>query len=348
MTLWGREAYVIANDVGVRGLRLVFKAKKTANKDPNNLDLKIYNLAAATRSKMTAASVATGDNLAAGASSDEVRSLQRALAAHGFDPGPIDGAFGPATRSALLAFQQSAGLAADGVAGPRTKTALGLSTGKAPVILVAGHAGNSQVIYSGEVRTIDHVREGADWVTHIQSGDGEQAFGRFGASSFAPGAALADVVDELTKQMRISAVDAVAQLRRGDIAGGSKTFLQGFTSAGRSVRDLDKALKSAGIEWSIQDGALQLVPPGKATQERAFVLSADSGLIGSPDHGAPGKDGEPPILKAKCLLNGAITPARTIRLEAISRQGFYRVETVEHAGDTHGPEWTSSIEASAL
>lgn len=275
MKLWGREAYVIANDVEVRGLRLVFKAKKTTKPDPNGLDLKIYNLAPHRRASLTA-----------------------------------------------------------------SKTP--------PVVLVAGFPGSSQVIFSGLARTIDHVREGADWVTHIQSGDGEQAFGRFGASSFAPGAALADVVDELTKQMRISAVDAVAQLRRGDIAGGSKTFLQGFTSAGRSVRDLDKALKSAGIEWSIQDGALQLVPPGKATQERAFVLSADSGLIGSPDHGAPGKDGEPPILKAKCLLNGAITPARTIRLEAISRQGFYRVETVEHAGDTHGPEWTSSIEASAL
>lgn len=56
----------------------------------------------------------------------EVRRLQRQLLDAGFNPGEIDGEFGAGTRQALLAFQQSEGLLADGIAGPRSLRALGL------------------------------------------------------------------------------------------------------------------------------------------------------------------------------------------------------------------------------
>ena len=52
--------------------------------------------------------------------------LQQALQAAGFSPGAIDGSFGLGTEAAVLAFQRSKGLAADGVVGPNTATALGL------------------------------------------------------------------------------------------------------------------------------------------------------------------------------------------------------------------------------
>jgi predicted chitinase len=54
----------------------------------------------------------------------EVLLLQRALAAHGFSPGALDGDFGPRTQAALTGFQRRAGLALDGRAGPLTLAAL--------------------------------------------------------------------------------------------------------------------------------------------------------------------------------------------------------------------------------
>ncbi len=66
------------------------------------------------------------DTLRPGASGADVSKLQTRLAELGLPPGKIDGSFGPATEAALLAFQKSRNLLADGVAGPRTLAALGL------------------------------------------------------------------------------------------------------------------------------------------------------------------------------------------------------------------------------
>jgi len=63
-----------------------------------------------------------------GSSGHEVQQLQERLKALGFNPGNIDGDFGPGTEAAVLAFQRSAGLLADGIVGPRTQGALGLTT----------------------------------------------------------------------------------------------------------------------------------------------------------------------------------------------------------------------------
>lgn len=60
-------------------------------------------------------------------SGPDVIDLQQALRASGFSPGAIDGSFGLGTEAAVLAFQRSKGLAADGVVGPNTATALGLA-----------------------------------------------------------------------------------------------------------------------------------------------------------------------------------------------------------------------------
>jgi hypothetical protein len=55
----------------------------------------------------------------------QIPGLQVALTAKGFYAGPIDGIAGPLTARGVRKFQRSAGLAVDGVAGPRTRAKLG-------------------------------------------------------------------------------------------------------------------------------------------------------------------------------------------------------------------------------
>jgi len=61
-----------------------------------------------------------------GSTGPDVATLQDALRARGFNPGATDANFGGGTEAAVIAFQRSEGLLADGVVGPRTAAALGL------------------------------------------------------------------------------------------------------------------------------------------------------------------------------------------------------------------------------
>jgi murein DD-endopeptidase MepM/ murein hydrolase activator NlpD len=61
----------------------------------------------------------------ASAGSADVAALQVALTGVGLYPHPVDGITGPWTQDAVRTFQSQHGLAADGVAGPQTRAALG-------------------------------------------------------------------------------------------------------------------------------------------------------------------------------------------------------------------------------
>jgi hypothetical protein len=56
----------------------------------------------------------------------KIKEIQKQLKAAGFDPGSIDGEFGPHTHAAVIAFQLAKGLLADGEVGTRTARALGV------------------------------------------------------------------------------------------------------------------------------------------------------------------------------------------------------------------------------
>ena len=55
--------------------------------------------------------------------------VQQFLSNNGFNPGPIDGQSGPKTKAAIKAFQQKAGLYADGIVGNKTKAGMKAYTG---------------------------------------------------------------------------------------------------------------------------------------------------------------------------------------------------------------------------
>src|SRR5260370_2707514 len=77
-----------------------------------------------------------------GSSGPDVTALQQKLKDFGFDPNGVDGNFGPGTRDAVIAFQQSKGLQADGIAGPQTLAALQLGGGDTTA---GGDAGSTTV-----------------------------------------------------------------------------------------------------------------------------------------------------------------------------------------------------------
>ncbi len=269
--LFQRRVKVWIGDLQIEGLRVAFKAKKTATKDPNTCELSIYNLS-------------------------------------------------PEHRAAL----QKVGTV---------------------FILEAGYGGQLQRVFSGTVRWADSVRDGSDWVTKIQSGDGEVPF-QFAhvTESFAKGTPLAAVFRTVAEKTGLDVQKAIAKVTEKI----TDQFTQGYAVHGKASTEIDTLLKGRGLEWSIQDGKLQVVEVGKAVPGEAVVLSASTGLVGSPEHGTPDAEKKAPFLKVKSLLQPRLAPGALVHLDSIGSKGNFRVETVTHTGDTHAQPFYSDCELRPL
>jgi len=76
----------------------------------------------------TSSGSSSGSTLRLGSTGSGVSTLQQALVDKGYSLS-VDGAFGPATQSAVMSFQRSAGITVDGIVGPMTWSKLGTSSG---------------------------------------------------------------------------------------------------------------------------------------------------------------------------------------------------------------------------
>ena len=66
-----------------------------------------------------------------GSSGETVRQIQQKLKTWGYYQGSVDGIYGSGTEKAVKSFQSRNGLTADGMAGPKTLAAMGISAGSA-------------------------------------------------------------------------------------------------------------------------------------------------------------------------------------------------------------------------
>ena len=107
-------------------------------------------------------------------------------------------------------------------------------------------------------------------------------------------------------------------------------------------------LRGTGYNWSVQDGKLQMLKESDLRSDQAALINIDSGLIGVPTLAAPQNAGGKPTLSLQCLLYPRLSPGAKLVLESRSINGTFKIQSVNHAGDTHGTEWTTSVEATPV
>ena len=136
------------------------------------------DLSAPTTTLVTAgSSVATLEltrPLEQGVTGADVRALQQRLRVLSFDPGPVDGLFGPATEQAVWAFEKFilhvAPEAVTGVVTPKTWQAMNLPIGVRP--RRANRGTHMEVLLPEQVAVV-YVDNAPALITHISSGSGE-------------------------------------------------------------------------------------------------------------------------------------------------------------------------------
>jgi hypothetical protein len=215
------------------------------------------------------------------------------------------------------------------------------------VILLAGYDKDMPKlpqVFSGDSRTIDHVRQGADWITKIQCGDGERNY-RFAMvnESFKPGTPITEALKKAVTAMALDPGNVPQKF--GNIVS---EYVSGYAMQGKASAELDSILSGQGLEWSIQDGRLQVLAPGETTTESAILVNAQSGMLDSPEHGSPEVIGKASVLKVKMLLQALAKPGRQMNVKSLNVNGFFRMEKISHSGDTFGGDWFTNIEGRAL
>jgi hypothetical protein len=199
-------------------------------------------------------------------------------------------------------------------------------------------------LFFGNIRSpggITHRKSenGVDWLTKIQSGDGELAFKTARINqSFGKGARKTDVLRALLKTFTVDAKDAIAKVGSQGFSAVNEQFARGLVASGAAQKLLSEVLDSSGHGWSIQDGVMQILASKETSPDPAVVLNASTGLVGSPELGEDG------FLKLKSVLQPELAPGRAVILSSAAFQGSFRVERVVHTGDTWGGPWFSECE----
>jgi hypothetical protein len=224
------------------------------------------------------------------------------------------------------------------------------------VRLEAGYTNNKSIIFFGNTRIVDHVREKADWRTKIRLGDGEEfyLFSK-GTFSFKPGTTTINVINSLaSKATGLRGLGNINELI-SNLPANMASFPSGFSSHGSIPNALGEIAATAGYRMSVQNGVLKFVKQQVSAIELtssikdAILLSPDTGLIGSPEHGSADKQSKTkPLLKIRALLDPRLRCGSPIRIEASQVQGSFFIEKLKHYGDTHGGDWYTELEVKPL
>ncbi len=212
------------------------------------------------------------------------------------------------------------------------------------VMLEAGYRDTGVAkIFTGDVRSIDHIRSTADFDTTMKLGDGERAwnFARV-SESFSPGTRAADIGKALGKALGIG----LGNLEK-ILSENTGIFDQGYAAAGSAAREFDRFMRSQKLLWSVQDSEIQVLKPGQVLEAPIPYFTADSGLVESPEMGTPGKKGKPALVTFKGLLQ-PVKPGTKVKLKSERYDGLVKVKSCTYDGDTHGGAWYVTISGEVL
>jgi hypothetical protein len=201
-----------------------------------------------------------------------------------------------------------------------------------------GGGNNVGIIFKGNIRDVSHKRSGADIVTSISCGDGDKAL-RKGVinKSYQKNTPIKTVVEDLYSELAKEGVTRGEWKFPDDM---EPNFKRPYATCGSCAREMNTLGKGKGFYWSIQNGAMEIIP-GDGFVGMVAVISPKTGMIDTPtitDNG----------IKVATLLNPEIRPGRRVKVESSvidlnATDGIYRVSEVSFSGDNRGGDFRVDV-----
>lgn len=207
------------------------------------------------------------------------------------------------------------------------------------VSLTAGYENQLTRIFVGQAIHVRHERKDGDIVTTVSTTDsGGAGQTKRIARSFPKGARAGDVLEALVKALGVKPGN-LAQVKAKLNAGkGATLYSEGVSISGNVRDELGVLCRSCGFEWSVQDGAVQILDAGKALDSAAIVLDK-SLFIGTPSISNLG------VIEGTTFLQKDFSPGRQVQVAHPFVSGIGRLEKCEYDLDSYAEPWTVHFEA---
>ena len=204
------------------------------------------------------------------------------------------------------------------------------------LLLKAGYGNTLPVILSGTVSHTSTRKDGSDMLTEIEVVDGlMEVRDTWVSMSYAGLVNTKKILDDTATQMGLT-VTYSYNAAFADIPNG-------FSFVGQAKNALSKACAVSGLEWSIQNGVLQIKKPGDVMNREVYVIGPDTGLIEIPERvqiSSSDDAGTPQMgYDLVYLLNGAIGVGDYVQVQSKYLTGFFRVYSLEIDGDNLSGSW---------
>ena len=210
---------------------------------------------------------------------------------------------------------------------------------RALITLEVGYGEDLFQIFTGDLRNVRHRRQGPDLLTEIEAGDGEKGSANWARKWFPKNTKLDTVLKYLVGKAGVGAGNIGEAVKTYERNGVPTVFKNGCHVQGYAVDELNEILRSRGVEFSIQNNQIQILPSGKPLEGVPVVkLSRTSGLIGSPTLDNEG------TMSATTKMVPGVFPGSLVDVESEFVQGRFRVVRATYSGSIFGDSFDISIE----
>jgi hypothetical protein len=229
--------------------------------------------------------------------------------------------------------------------------------------LEAGYVEGTGLLFSGRLREATSIADGVDWITTLESGDGElDSEGEPIASksirkTWARGTPCLQILKDFIAEMKVDEGNASVTGAAASLTTGA-AISHAFAVDGPILDELTYFMRSVGLTWSIQDGAFQ-VRLADAPASVGPLITPSTGLVGRVTASTRKVERENQTTKEKelttwqmaagtCLLLPELRPGIGFTVDASTVSGAHLCTKVRHVGDTGASSWYTEWEGRML
>ncbi len=204
------------------------------------------------------------------------------------------------------------------------------------VSLRAGYGSVMPLIFTGVVTFAKTARDGSDVMTELEIVDNRvELRDTYVSLSYQGAVNCKKLIQDVAAQMGV--------VVSFSYNASFKNIPNGYSYVGSVSGALKKACDTSGLTWSVNNGVLQIKKPNDTMSREVYEISAETGLIGSPERveiSGKSADAAQYGWDIQYLMNAAINVDDYIYLNSLNVKGYFRVYSVTIEGDNLGESWS--------